>query len=171
MLTTTLLLDDFRDPSRSRFGTAWSCFTDQVMGGASSGDAAIVTVDGRSAQRLRGRVRLDNNGGFVQVALPLDLDGRGLDASGFSGVRLLVRGAAPSLALHLRTRDSTLPWQYYGAPVALRPEWTTVDVPFSSFVPASLRRPLDLRGLRRLGVVAGKPAGDVLIELSRIELA
>lgn len=171
MLSTSLLLDDFRDPARSRFGTTWSCFTDQVMGGASTGEAAIVTVDGRSALRLRGRVRMDNNGGFVQAALPLDLDGRGLDAGAFSGVRLLLRGAAPSLALHLRTRDTTLPWQYYGAPVALTREWTTVLVPFSSFAPMSLRRPLDLRGLRRLGLVAGKPAGDVLIEVARVELA
>lgn len=164
------LLDDFRDPARSRIGTAWSCFTDRVMGGASSGEAAIVTVDGRPVLRLRGRVRLEGNGGFVQVALPLAAEGRGLDARAFSGVRLLVRGTAPSLALHLRTRDTTLPWQYYGAPVPLGPDWTEVTVPFSRFTPAALARPLDAGDLRRLGVVAGKPAGDVLVEVARLEL-
>ena len=66
-----LLLDDFSRPDgRSALGTAWRAFTDQVMGGVSTQSVGRETVEGERALRLRGEVRLDNNGGFVQVALP-----------------------------------------------------------------------------------------------------
>ena len=49
----------------------WSMFTDPVMGGVSEGSAALEMILGRRALRLRGRVSLERNGGFVQVARPL----------------------------------------------------------------------------------------------------
>jgi hypothetical protein len=76
-----LLLDDFSRPDgRSALGTAWRAFTDQVMGGVSTQSVGRETVEGERALRLRGEVRLDNNGGFVQVALDL---GGPRDASAF----------------------------------------------------------------------------------------
>ena len=111
-----LLLDDFTDQGGlSSFGTRWNGFTDRVMGGRSEMQAGVVETDGGPALRMRGSVRLDNNGGFIQVRLPLEVDGGTLDASDFDGVALEVRGAPGPYFIHLRTPDCRRPWQYYRA--------------------------------------------------------
>ncbi|WP_457831784.1 CIA30 family protein, partial [Staphylococcus aureus] len=73
-------------------GTKWQLLTDQVMGGVSKGTMVRDSVAGRSAIRMRGDVRLENNGGFVQIALDLSPDGGGVDASAWSGIELDVFG-------------------------------------------------------------------------------
>src|SRR5512134_2553638 len=88
-----LILDDFsRDDLISALGTPWRGFSDQVMGGISKETIALAKIDGRRALRLTGDVRLENNGGFIQVALDLAPAGQTLDASAFTGVLLIVRG-------------------------------------------------------------------------------
>ena len=78
---STLIIDDFsRTSGLSELGTQWRGFTDRVMGGVSTAVSGIETVGGRRALRLVGEVSLENNGGFVQVALPLSADGSPLNA-------------------------------------------------------------------------------------------
>lgn len=145
-----LLLSDLSAPS----GPDWRSFSDRVMGGVSREQASLTTIEGRRCLRLQGEVRLENNGGFVQVALGLDARGAPLDAQGFSGVRLLVWGNGEEYFVHLRTRDTRLPWQLYRAPFVAQPAWQSVDLPFNAFRPERLTQPLDRRALTRLGVVA-----------------
>ena len=146
-----MLLDDFSRPDgRSALGTAWRAFTDQVMGGVSTQSVGRETVEGEPALRLRGEVRLDNNGGFVQVALDL---GGPRDASAFEGLRLRVRGNGERYAVHLRSRDTRLPWQYYEAAFTAGPQWSEVELPFDDFAPQALRTPLDRRALLSVGIV------------------
>jgi hypothetical protein len=161
-----MLLADLSDPAHR----PWRLFTDAVMGGVSDATATLEPVHGRRALRLRGRVRLENRGGFIQVALPLGDGGRPLDASAFRGVRVTVMGSAPGAYLHLRTTDTVLPWAHYAAPLTLAPAWAEVDVPFEGFVPSGTGARLDRAGLLRLGVVAGKAAGDVDLAVARVEL-
>ena len=68
-------------------GCRWEAVSDRVMGGVSVPALARGTVAGRPAQRLTGRVRLDNDGGFLQMALdlapgraPVDAIGREFEA-------------------------------------------------------------------------------------------
>jgi hypothetical protein len=167
----TLLVDDFaRDDGVSSLATAWQRFTDQVMGGRSRAASVIEVLDGRRCLRLTGEVSLANNGGFIQVALPLADRGRTLDAQGWTGLRLLVRGAGDGYYLHLRTSDCRLPWQYYDVALPCGPQWSEVEIPFADFQPRSLGAALDLSGLQRLGVVAGKKAFAADIAVARIEL-
>lgn len=150
-----LPIDDFsREDGRSAFGTRWVCFTDAVMGGRSQGTAERVTVEGISALHLSGTVSLENNGGFIQAALPLGAEGAMFDASSYEGIELRTRGAPGPYYLHLRTRDTIRPWQLYQAPLPVTPRWETVVVPFSAFGPQRLERALDRATLLRLGVVA-----------------
>lgn len=66
------LIDDLSDPaSLSALGTGWQLVTDQVMGGVSRGTLTRETVAGRPALVMRGDVRLENDGGFIQMALDL----------------------------------------------------------------------------------------------------
>jgi len=72
-------------------GTQWSAFTDQVMGGVSSGSISRETVEDKTANVLRGKVSLANNGGFVQMATNLALDpskSETVDASDYDGIEL-----------------------------------------------------------------------------------
>ena len=150
-----LILDDFsRDDLISALGTPWRGFSDQVMGGISKETIALARIDGRRALRLTGEVRLENNGGFIQTALDLAPEGRTLDASAFTGVLLVVRGNGERYGVHLRTPAYVRPWQSYRADFVAGPEWREIRLPFTRFQPYRLTEPLDVRHLRRLGLVA-----------------
>jgi hypothetical protein len=162
-----VILADFAVPGGEE---AWRLFTDQVMGGVSEARATVEEVAGRRALRLRGTVRLENRGGFVQVALTLGGRGGALDASRFRALRLAVCGRAPGAYLHLRTRDTGAPWAHYAAPFALADRWQEVEVPFATFAGSAVGAPLDRGALTRLGIVAGKAAGPVDLAVARVEL-
>ena len=53
-------------------GADWTMVSDRVMGGVSEGRLTYETVEGRPALRLTGDVRLENNGGFLQMARDMD---------------------------------------------------------------------------------------------------
>jgi hypothetical protein len=165
-----MLIDDFSDPGRmSALGTFWRGFTDQVMGGVSTASSKLETIDGRRALRLTGSVSLENNGGFVQVALPLTGSGAPLDVSAYKGIRATVLGNGETYHIHLRTTTTALPWQYYHAPFIAGPKWTTVDLPFDRFTPASIRAKLDPSLLTRIAVVASEKAFQADVAVSKLE--
>ena len=73
--TTSGVIDDMSDgfPFTSS-GSTWQGITDKVMGGVSNGSLTRETVDDKIANVLRGKVSLQNNGGFIQMATDLSLD-------------------------------------------------------------------------------------------------
>ena len=149
-----LVVDDrSRGDRTASSGGEWRLITDGVMGGASDGDLSAVTVRGRRCLRLQGRVRLDNNGGFIQAALDWP---RGAlpDIRDYTGVALTVAGNGESYSVHLRTRDNRLPWQSYRATFSAGPEWTEVRLPFDAFTPYRTDAALDVGRLERIGIVA-----------------
>lgn len=149
-------------------GAVWRVVTDGVMGGISRAVLARETVAGRPALRLRGEVRLENDGGFVQMALDLAPDGGPVDAAGFAGLELDVLGNGEGYGLHLRTTDLLRPWQSYRQGFAAPPAWTTVRLPFAGFTPHRTDVPLDLRRLRRVGLVAIGRAFAADLSLGRL---
>ena len=80
--------------------------------------------------------------------------GETLDASGYSGVSIIVRGNGEKYSVHLRTLDNVRPWQSYRAHFTVESDWDTIDLPFETFAPYRLEAPLDLTRLRRIGLVA-----------------
>jgi hypothetical protein len=54
------------------FTPNWQLVSDQVMGGESAGQLSIEDVPSGPVFRLTGRVSLDNNGGFIQMAADID---------------------------------------------------------------------------------------------------
>ncbi|MBO21589.1 MAG: CIA30 family protein [Rhodospirillaceae bacterium] len=162
----TLLVDDFADSELiSALGTKWRGVSDKVMGGVSIVRLERGNAEGRAFLRLKGDVRLENNGGFVQAALDLEPSGGVLDASGYRGLRITVRGNSQKYSLHLRTSDATLPWQSYRAHFFASDRWQEIDIPFADFVPYRIDKALDTKSLKRIGVVAiGRAfSADVLI--------
>ncbi|GAB4357478.1 MAG: hypothetical protein Kow00114_09040 [Kiloniellaceae bacterium] len=150
-----MLIDDFASADLvSRLGTRWQAVSDQVMGGISEPQLARAESGGRMALHLSGDVRLENNGGFIQAALDLDRAGGCFDASGYSGLRLTVRGNGETYGLHLRSADTQRPWQSYRAGFQATASWQEIVLPFGDFRPHRLEAPLDLTRLRRLGLAA-----------------
>jgi hypothetical protein len=162
------LLDDFA--SSPATAEAWVVFTDRVMGGVSTAGARLEPVAGRRALRLQGRVSLERNGGFVQVARPLGRGATPLDARRFGGLALDVCGAPGPYFVHLRTSDTRAPWQHYRAPLAVTSAWRTVVVPWRAFEPSGLAAPLDPSRLTRLGLVGGRAAFDADLAVARVAL-
>ena len=145
------LIDDLsRDDGRAATGAAWEVISDAVMGGVSSGTLTRETVQGRAALRLQGQVRLENNGGFVQMALDLAPGGGAVDASGWTGIALDVTGNGEAYALHLRTTAATRPWQSWRQGFTALPEWQRLRLPFAGFVPHRIDAPLSRHGLNRV---------------------
>ena len=149
------VIDDLsQEAPMASVGTRWQLITDRVMGGVSEGTMVREVVFGRPAIRMRGDVSLDNNGGFVQMALDLSPTGGEVDANDWLGVELDVLGNDELYSLHLRTSDLTRPWQSYRQSFRASDTWSTIRLAFGHFTPHRTEAPLDLRRLRRLGVVA-----------------
>ena len=167
-----VVIDDFTSENgTSRLGTSWQKITDQVMGGVSTATTSLETIDGRRALRLRGKVSLENNGGFIQARLPLEPKGRMVDASGFKGVRLTVRGNGETYSVHLRTARTWLPWQYFHATFPTTERWEKVELPFSEFKGESfkLSAALDPGKLKTIAIVAIKKAFQADVAVSHLE--
>lgn len=159
-----------RDDFVSNLGTTWRGVSDRVMGGVSQQSLCVDEHYGRRCLRLCGDVRLDNNGGFIQMALDLDPHGGPIDATAFAGVRLVVLGNSQRYSVHLRTTDVERSWQSYRAHFQAEPQWQVIGLPFDSFVPHRLDAPLDTSALRRIGVVAIGRAFHADLCLATIEL-
>lgn len=166
----TLLIDDLSRPGgETARGTRWALVSDAVMGGLSAGGLSRELVEGRMALRLRGTVRLDNNGGFLQMATDL-APGGVLDARGWDGLRVTLWGNGAAYGIHLRTPDLTRPWQSYRAQVASAARWQVVDLPFSEFTPHRTDVPLNPARLRRIGIVAIGAAFEADVALADLRL-
>ena len=139
---------------RALNGVRWEALSDRVMGGVSVPSLRREAVAGRPAQRLTGAVRLENNGGFLQMALDLDPSGGPIDASAWVGLRLMVFGNDEEYGLHLRTDAVERPWQSYRQSFTAPPAWTEIDLPFTAMTPHRLEAPFDPARLKRLGLVA-----------------
>lgn len=107
----------------------WRYFSDQVMGGVSTGRAEIKGPADARYVRLTGEVSTANRGGFIQVRGDLEAP----LPEGAQGVVVRVKGNGEGYFIHLRTRGTVLPWQYYQAPVPSGPDWQEVRVPFEAF--------------------------------------
>ncbi|MFL5332969.1 MAG: CIA30 family protein [Geminicoccaceae bacterium] len=132
----------------------WEGTSDRVMGGISRAEVRTEEWGGRCWLRLTGEVRLENQGGFIQMGVDLAPDRGPVDLSGYGGIRLVVRGNGELYGCHLRTTDCRRPWQSYRQAFIAPPEPVAVLLPFADFVPHRVETPLDPGFLRRLALVA-----------------
>jgi hypothetical protein len=143
--------------------TRWQFFTDQVMGGVSTGGIAFAQEDGASFARMTGRVSTANQGGFIQMRLDLASP----PPSGTTGVRLMVRGNTQRYFVHLRTNGTRLPWQYYQAGFDVAESWSELRLPLDAFKASGgfLRAVPDASSLTSLGIVAYGRDHDAQIDV------
>lgn len=166
---TMLIIDDRSSGDYSTVaGSNWRLVTDTVMGGISTGQLTVEEINGRPCLRLRGEVLTENNGGFIQAALDLEMLPMIRDASAFDGVVIDVYGNGESYNLHLRQDGLWLPWQAFRASFKAPPAWQTRYLPFAEFRPHATSAALKPSRLKRIGVVAIDRAFSADICIGRI---
>jgi hypothetical protein len=124
------------------------------MGGVSEGSARL-SIDsdaGNTYVQMTGDVSTENNGGFIQIRTRL-ASGAEKDTT---GVYLRARGNSQKYYIHLRTRGTMLPWQYYQAEFDVGEDWQVFRLPLSDFKPSGswLGKSPSPRSIRSLGIVA-----------------
>ncbi len=143
-------IDDFDDDDlETGWGGTWSIFTDSVMGGKSTGEMAV----GGDALELSGDVREGSRFGAWSGATVYWHSGRltHVDATGFDGIVLRVRGTARPYTLTVH-RAAVKDFNFFTTPVAVTSEWSDVHVPFATFRQIGYGKPVpwaadDLTGL------------------------
>ena len=146
----------------------WEFVSDSVMGGVSSGAVAEETVGGRNATVLRGKVSLENNGGFIQMAFDLNEGSADVDVSAWDGIEMDVYGDGGTYDIRLRTAQLTRPWQSFRADFVGEAHWQKVKIPFSSPVSHRVDAVFEPTCLRRIGILAIGRARDACIAVSNI---
>merc|ERR1711935_891486 len=160
-------------------GTQWAGVTDGVMGGSSSGSLVREEFQGRMSNILTANVRLENDGGFVQMVTDLAMDhsiSNTVDASKFDGLEFDVYyvGDADREIFNVHLKDSNCVRQFssYRATFELpQGQWKTVRLPWSRFDGfgwGAVENLLDQSTLRRIGLVAIGKEMDVSLALSSI---
>lgn len=153
VLANDLILDDRTTKSlKSNLGPEWRLVTDQVMGGISHGKLTLDRLEGKNCLRMQGDVSTENNGGFVQMVLPLS-DETGFDATAYSGIVMQVSGNDEEYNVHIRTTDLWLPWQSYRASFKAARGWQSIRIPFSEFAAYKTSRKFRPDKLKRIGLV------------------
>jgi hypothetical protein len=98
---------------------------------------------------MSGRVSLDNNGGFIQMAA--DIAPPPTDAT---GLMLDVSGNGEEYNVHLRTSDLDRPWQSYRASFIASQQRQEIRFPFEGFAPHRTEAQFNPANIRRIGIVA-----------------
>jgi len=144
----------------------WRFFTDQVMGGVSTGGVVFAKENGEPYARMTGRVSTANRGGFIQMQLDLATP----PPDGTTGVRLVVRGNGQRYFAHLRTGGTLLPWQYYQAGFDVTDGWGEVRLPLDAFKAsgALLRNVPRPASLTSIAVVAYGRDHDAQIDVREV---
>ena len=147
MAQQTLIEDFEKNPE-----TRWKLITDSVMGGVSTGQLKFIVEDEVHFARMSGAVSTKNNGGFVQFRTSIR---NGLPSDS-KGLKLTVRGNSQKYFVHIRTRATFLPWQYYQASFEVQKDWSEVEVHLGQFKPsgALLPRLIKPEMIRSIAVVA-----------------
>jgi hypothetical protein len=140
-LADSLMIDDFSSGTgQALVGGSWQGFTDRVMGGLSDIRAGLLQEGGDVLLRMEGVLSLENNGGFIQVRLPLNLPRLGLNLSQYSGIRITYRQNLPGdYAVHLRSSSNPRPWAHHSALIqGVESQdgsgFRVAEIPWSAFV-------------------------------------
>ena len=145
---------------------SWRTINDGVMGGVSHGEMVAIN----NGLRFRGRLSLENNGGFASARTAYV--GKPVSAG---RVRLRVRGDGRRYQFRVRLdpHDDGVSWR---ANFDTSESWQTIDLPFGNFEPVYRGRPVANAGsfepkkIRQLGfMLADRKEGAFQLDITSIE--
>ncbi len=105
---------------------SWTVVNDGVMGGLSKGQFSI-SKEGHGV--FRGKVSLENNGGFslIQHRLP------SLNVTKYNSLVVRLKGDGKKYQIRLKTNVSD--YYNYAVSVQTNGKWETISIPFESMIP------------------------------------
>ena len=157
-----MLIDNFDNESHEN----WEFISDQVMGGVSFGNYEILYEGNTSFLKLTGFVSLKNNGGFIQVRKNL----KNYKNINFKGIKVNSRGNNKEYFIHIRTKFTLLPWQYYQGKFSVNSEWQEKKINLSEFKRSGSLLPKNIKAQHILSVaiVAFGKKHRVNLDVSKI---
>ena len=154
------------DMSKNTQSNEWVLITDNVMGGVSEGELKIISDD-KKFFRLEGTVSTKNNGGFIQFRSLFNLN-----ENDFSGIKFTARGNDQTYFVHVRTKYTFLPWQYYSGKFNANKDWDIKTLDFMDFEKSNFYQPgtFDSSEITSIAFVAFGRDHDVKLDLLNEEL-
>ena len=115
---------------------------------------------------MTGFVSLENNGGFIQVRKKL----KNMQDMNFKGIKVNSRGNDKEYFIHIRTKFTLLPWQYYQGKFSVNSEWQEIKINLSEFKRSGVLLPQYIKPQHILSValVAFGKKHRVNLEVSEI---
>ena len=145
----------------------WFVINDVVMGGLSESSFQF-TKDGTGV--FSGIVSLENNGGFASSSM----NPSQFDLSDCEGIRFRCKGDGKKYKITLKNDDKFTGFSYRFEFSTKKDEWTTLDVPFESFIPMLMGQktsapPIDKANIKTFGfLISDKQAGPFRLEIDWI---
>lgn len=164
------IIDDLTEsfPTTSS-GSEWRGTSDRSLGGTSEGAIRRETVNDKTSNVLVGQVSNQPNA-FLQMVTDLANSGNtadGVDASNYDGIELdILSQEGMEFNVHLRSDKFPKKSYRHTASVECLFGWSTIRIPFTSFVDAGDGTSVDYGSISRLGIVALKPDSEVYLALS-----
>ena len=157
-----MVFEDFKNNPSER----WEFIADTVMGGVSEGEVLFKNEKDIFYAKMIGAVSLENNGGFIQFRRKIQ---NKLNNS-FEGLSIKVRGNNLEYYIHVRTKGTILPWQYYQAPFEVNQSWKKINISFESFKRSGimLAKKFNPRNVKSIAIVAFGKNHKVDIEVDEI---
>ena len=143
----------------------WEFISDQVMGGVSFGKKQFFIEEGHQCLRLTGFVSLENKGGFIQIRHKLIKKNISAD-----GISIRARGNDQEYRIHIRTKYTLLPWQYYSSSFIVNQDWKDINLNLKEFKRSGLLLPKNINSnnILSIAIVAFGKEHKVKIEASEI---
>ena len=143
-----LILENFGKGSENR----WNFFSDQVMGGISTGKLYFQKEGELNFINLVGDVSTENQGGFIQARSKLAETVK----KDIEGIVINAKGNNTTYYIHLRTTGTLLHWQYYQAEFSVTSNWQEIKIPLKTFKRSGsfLRKNINPSSLKSIGLVA-----------------
>ncbi len=144
----------------------WEFISDNVMGGVSFGKIDFLSENNQHFIRMTGFVSLENNGGFIQVRRKVS--SKKYDIK--NGIRLIVRGNDMNYYVHLRTKFTLLPWQYYQAKIKVTESWQEASLNIKNFKPSGFLLPkyINKKNITSIAIVAFGKEHQARIDVKKI---
>ena len=143
----------------------WMVISDQVMGGVSSAALHQDERHNSNCSCLIGRTSLDNNGGFVQMKLDIELGELRAD---YRGLFIELYGSAHDYNLHVKTTQLNRPWQSFRCTLSVEPQWTRFIVPYEQLIAHRIHAELQPADISSVAIVAIGKEFDVDVCVRRL---
>ena len=156
------MFDNFDNKNTSK----WEFISDNIMGGVSFGKIDFLSENKQHFLRMTGFVSLENNGGFIQVRRKVSRKKNAIK----NGIKVIVRGNDMNYYIHLRTKFTLLPWQYYQTKINVTEDWEEANLKIKDFKRSGFLLPkfINAKNITSIAIVAFGKEHQARIDVKKV---